>query len=299
VSQSNTVFPGIVRAARERSHSHLWSLADGTGLHAPYAQLAVDPETLRLCCHLCGKWFVSLGSHVRAHGYTADSYRRSMGLCRNTALTSAVLSTLIAGRQATGYRRDPDVRENLLQGRTARKEQQERSGAPTAVTDEPEQRVRIRRRALAAGRASRAAENKRALGTLLHRRGFATLHDLLRTSYADGADLEALARTTGLGRVRLRQEVAAAGIVVRATGHNTAASKHARATINDAEAAQRVGADDLYLWLDVRRQEGVSVAGLARELGRSVPWVNNRLARLEQAPGQTPYDTHAQIGAAL
>lgn len=59
----------------EQRHGHLWHLSDGTGLHAPPAALVIDPETRRLCCHLCGLWFRSLGSHVRAHGHTADSYR--------------------------------------------------------------------------------------------------------------------------------------------------------------------------------------------------------------------------------
>lgn len=68
-------------------HAHLWVLADGTGLHAPPGTLTRDAETGRLCCHLCGRWFRSLGSHVRAHGHTADTYRESMGLCRTRALT--------------------------------------------------------------------------------------------------------------------------------------------------------------------------------------------------------------------
>lgn len=281
------------------SHLHLWKLPDGTGLHAPYAELAVDSDTLNLCCHLCGKWFVSLGSHVRVHGYTANSYRQSMGLCQTTALTSALLSTSISGRQTAEYHRTSDVRENLLQGRVARRNRREHGGAPIPVTDEPEQRVRIRRSALAAGRATRAAQRHSALATLLHLRGFTTLHDFLRTSYADGADLASLAHSTGLGRRHLRHEVAAAGIVVRTSGRNTAAGKQARAVTNDAEAAQRVGADDLYLWLQDRRQAGASVAGLARDLGRSVPWVNNRLARLDQAQGHAPYVTRADSTAAL
>lgn len=65
------------RAAAEKAdgppvrHAHLWVLSDGTGLHAPPGTLTRDDETGRLC----GRWFRSLGSHVRAHGYTADTYR--------------------------------------------------------------------------------------------------------------------------------------------------------------------------------------------------------------------------------
>lgn len=64
------------------THAHLWTLPGGTGLHAPYGQLVRDPTTGRVCCHLCGRWFRSLGSHLRRHGLSATSYREAVGLCR-------------------------------------------------------------------------------------------------------------------------------------------------------------------------------------------------------------------------
>lgn len=72
-----------------RRHGHLWSLPDGTGLHAPPGRLVIEEGTGRVCCHLCGWWFTSLGIHVRAHGYTAGTYRQAMGLPRGSALTAA------------------------------------------------------------------------------------------------------------------------------------------------------------------------------------------------------------------
>lgn len=296
------------RLSVTRSHLHLWTLSDGTGLHAPYAELAVDQETLRLCCHLCGKWFVSLGSHVRAHGHTADSYRQAMGLCDTTALTCSALSTSIAERQSEGYRRDPQVRENLRDGRAARKTQTSAltvldalttPPVPSAAIVEPAQRVRRRRAALAAGRATAAARREQALASMLAERGYDCLHDFLRRSYAEGADLEGLARTTGLGRARLRREVEIAGITVRAVGHNTAEAKRSRTRANDAAAAQRVGSDDIRTWLSARHNEGWSVARMSREVGRSVPWINHRLKRAEPAARQASHETHVHTGVAL
>lgn len=295
------------RLSVTRSHLHLWTLSDGTGLHAPYAELAVDPETLRLCCHLCGKWFVSLGSHVRAHGYTADSYRQAMGLCDTTALTCSALSASIAGRQSVRYRRDPQVRENLRDGRAARKTQNlaltvldapTKPPAPSAVTGEPAQRVRRRRAALAAGRVTVAARREQTLAVMLAERDYDCLHDFLRRSYAEGVDLEGLAQRTGLGRARLRREVEMAGITVRAVGQNTAGAKRSRAYANDDAAALRVGCNDLLAWFSERRDKGWSVARLAREVGRSAPWVNQRLARLEPAARQAPPEPHVQTSLA-
>jgi hypothetical protein len=91
----------------ESQHARLWSLPDGAGLHAPYGELVVEPGTGRVCCHLCGRWFVSLGGHVRRHGYTADSYRKAMGLCRSRPLVAEALSRSIATRQRLAYQRCP------------------------------------------------------------------------------------------------------------------------------------------------------------------------------------------------
>ena len=95
------------RYRRAHTHAHLWSLPDGTGLHAPYGQLVIERDTGRVCCHLCGRWYVSLGGHVRRHGHTADSYRETMGLCRSRPLVAEALSRSIATRQSAAYQRSP------------------------------------------------------------------------------------------------------------------------------------------------------------------------------------------------
>ncbi len=88
-----TAVPGTVgpwpRPGAPGRHGHLWSLPDGTGLHAPPGRLVAEEGTGRLCCHLCGEWFVSLGVHVRVHGHTAGTYREAMRLPRATALVAA------------------------------------------------------------------------------------------------------------------------------------------------------------------------------------------------------------------
>ncbi|MBV9729784.1 MAG: MucR family transcriptional regulator [Pseudonocardiales bacterium] len=88
----------VNRSQRGHTHGHLWSLSDGTALHAPYGQLVTESGTGRVCCHLCGRWYVSLGGHLRTHGHTADSYRETMGLCRSRPLVAEALSRSIATR---------------------------------------------------------------------------------------------------------------------------------------------------------------------------------------------------------
>ncbi|MGH3812674.1 MAG: MucR family transcriptional regulator, partial [Pseudonocardiaceae bacterium] len=113
---TSTAAARVNRSWRAHSHSHLWSLPDGTGLHVPYGELVIEPGTGRVCCHLCGRWYVALGSHLRVHGHTADSYRDAMGLCRSRPLVADALSRSIATRQIEAYRRSPELRARLAVG---------------------------------------------------------------------------------------------------------------------------------------------------------------------------------------
>ncbi len=141
-----------------RAHAHLWSLPDGTGLHAPYGQLVIESGTGRVCCHLCGWWYVSLGGHLRTHGHTADSYRETMGLCRSRPLIAEALSRSIAVRQAGAYRRSPELRARLAIGQELSKAGRLATLAHTTRAASPSaESTRIRRAALDAGRKTRRA----------------------------------------------------------------------------------------------------------------------------------------------
>ncbi len=197
-------------------HAHLWSLPDGTGLHAPHGELVIESGTGRVCCHLCGRWYVSLGSHVRTHGHTADSYRDTMGLCRSRSLVAEALSRSIATRQTEAYRRSPALRARLAVGQEFSKTGRLATLAHTArTTSTSPEGARIRRAALDAGRVTRAARRDRALARRLRELGFDDLGDYLHHAYSAGASLRSLAKVTGLGWARLRREIDAAGITVR------------------------------------------------------------------------------------
>jgi hypothetical protein len=202
----------------EASHAHLWSLPDGTGLHAPYGQLVFEPGTGRVCCHLCGRWFVSLGGHLGRHGHNAESYRNLIGLCRSRPLVAETLSRSIATRQRQAYRRSPALRAQLAVGQELSKTGQLTTLAATAHTaTPPPELTRLRRAALEAGRATRAAERDRALGHRLSELGFDDLADYLRHACSSGVSLRRIAKTTRLGWARLRREIAALGAVTQVT----------------------------------------------------------------------------------
>ncbi|AGZ41087.1 MucR family transcriptional regulator [Actinoplanes friuliensis] len=269
------------RAASDSGHGHLWQLPDGTGLHARPAELTVDDATGRLCCHLCGRWYTSLGSHVRAHGHTADSYRSTLGLCAGEPLTARGLSAAIRDRQARRYRSNTELRDAFAAGAAQLRHTRDAS----ARLEEPEQRVTRRRAALQAGRETTAARRRRELDDRLTRLGHPDLAGYLRSAYAAGAGLQALAAATGLGRARLRAALDVAGVAVRPTGVNTAEGRRSRALSADRAAAVRVGTDDLHAWLGRRRTEGWSLVRLAAAVGHSTHWVRWRLDKTDVRAG--------------
>ena len=260
-------------------HDHAWRLADGTGLHAPPGELLVDDEAGRLCCHLCGEWFRSLGAHVRSHGHTAETYRAELGLARREPLTHAGLSEVISARQKQAYEASEPFRERLAQGQQdARSGELSRRAAAAREQNPPSPGTLVRQtRALEAGRATTATRRQAALNRLLLDSGSDDLPAYLRSRYAQGASLAQLARETGLGRSRLRHEMSSAAIQPRGSGQNTPDGRRSRARTAEAAAARRIGTDDLPGWLRARRDEGWTLAALGAAVGHSGHWVRWRL----------------------
>ncbi|MBA2552459.1 MAG: MucR family transcriptional regulator, partial [Geodermatophilaceae bacterium] len=146
------------------THAHLWALPDGTGLHAPYGRLVRDPDSDRVCCHLCGRWFRSLGSHVRRHGLSAADYRQVMGLCRSRPLTAGDVSAAISRRQAEAYRAHPDLRERLAAGQQLARSGQLAWRARSALDVEPPaEHSAVRSDTLRRGRETRDRQREAAL----------------------------------------------------------------------------------------------------------------------------------------
>lgn len=203
----------VGRSRRGNTHGHLWSLADGTGLHAPYGQLVFESGTGRVCCHLCGRWYVALGGHLRAHGHTADSYREAMGLCRSRPLVAEALSRSIATRQSEAYRRSPALRAQLSVGQELSRTGQLATLAAAAHTaSPPPELTRLRSAALDAGRTTRTAQLDRALARRLRELGFDDLAGYLRHACSTGTSMRSIAKAVGLGWARLRRELDAVGM---------------------------------------------------------------------------------------
>lgn len=257
-------------------HAHLWQLPDGTGLHAPFGRLTANGSTGELCCHLCGRWFRSLGAHVRVHGYTAEGYREAMGLMRSRALTATDLSQAISRRQADRYRQTPDLRDALAEGHRQARARQSDGHGRTSRSARPE-REASRQAELDRGRGTVQARREAQLAQRLASLGITDLGDYLRSAHDAGVSLQTMAGVTGLGRTRLRRALIEAGVDERPPGWNSPAGKRSRALAADAAAARRVGTQDIRAWLRERRAQGWSLAQLGHAVDRSGRWVRWRL----------------------
>src|SRR5262245_19024301 len=101
-------------------------LPDGTPHYAPPGGMLADGD--RVCCHLCGAWFLSVASHLRMHGWTKAAYIAAFGLEVGNPLTGALTrkrrSAALTARQA--------VEPALLRAQAAARTRA-RSGALTAA----------------------------------------------------------------------------------------------------------------------------------------------------------------------
>ncbi|WP_432986277.1 hypothetical protein [Dactylosporangium sp. CA-233914] len=184
----------------------LGRLDDGTPHYAPIGELPVDGD--RVCCHLCGRWFLSVASHLRVHGWTKAGYLEAFGLERTNPLSGP--ATRKRRASALGARgAEPAIRD-------ARRAARERagSGALTAAAARAargrahpaERRVKtlaalatIEPAARAAGNRRRGEEHRaRVAAAVAARSGFASFGEYVTARVRAGLSMAAISREAGL-----------------------------------------------------------------------------------------------------
>lgn len=77
-------------------------LKDGQASIISYGSLPMEGELrydgYKIQCHICGKWYRGLATHIRVHGLTADEYREEFSLNRSQPLCSPDISDGLADR---------------------------------------------------------------------------------------------------------------------------------------------------------------------------------------------------------
>lgn len=286
----------------------LGALADGTPCHAPPGVMEIADEHAR--CHLCGRWFRSVGAHLRSHGWDRASYRTAFGLERGQSLEGSTTRDRRARAMHRRRAHDPVVRAGCEIGRrwASTGELTRAAAAAARGRRQPEQRRRKTLRTLASipvevrtEAAARASVSRlRAIAERMATdAGFPTFAEFIRTRVAAGDSLARLSREAGLHKDWLTRHLRtvdadlAAGLTSDVAG--PCPPRH------DTRLLARIaglGFHDVAVFLRQRHlTEHRSVQAIATEVGMNVQSVQAAMAR-HRVP-RTPHATSRQRTAEL
>jgi hypothetical protein len=182
-------------------------LADGTPFYVPIGEVLVADA--RVVCHLCGRSFRSVTTHLRAHGWSKERYCLAFGLERGQSLEGDETRKLRSAAFTVRLIFEPAVREGSAAGwARARAGELTRDAAAAARGRPfPEQRRRrsARSRDTRQRGAARAASRQRAdrelaagAANAAARLGFPDIGSLVAARSAAGLSLAAMSREIGL-----------------------------------------------------------------------------------------------------
>ena len=309
--RANPVDPALGSPARLPAKPIVGVLPDGTPYCAPVGQVVEDGALVT--CHLCGHAFRSVAAHLRSHGWTKAQYCEAFGLERRQSLEGADTRKLRAAAFSARMVFESALRSGSAHGRElARSGQLSRQAADAARGRPfPEQRRQRSRTAVSAAARSQLARanSERAdqrlaavADDVAHRRGYATIGQLVQDMIRSGHSLTEISLDCGLHKDWMSRHLPRL---------DPAAAAAAAAGIDRLDARwmpvlRTIGFDDVASYLRHRHHvEHKSVNAIAREVGLSFHAVTAALSRhgLEIAPHAAKRHSAqarvAQVAAAL
>ena len=88
--------------------------------HGPRGAVALNIETGLAQCHECGRWFASIGSHVKAHGMTSRVYKLKHGIRLGSSLDG---DNGARSRNRNHHNLTKEAKEKASQSRARRREE--------------------------------------------------------------------------------------------------------------------------------------------------------------------------------
>lgn len=192
-------------------------LPDGTPYYVPIGRLPADGD--RVCCHLCGQWFLSVASHLRAHGWTKDGYIAAFGLERGNALTGEATHKRRAAAFTSRQLSEPVIRQAQRSARERARTGELTAAAAAAAkgrTHPPQRRPKtlatlaaISPEARAAGTARWAHERLNTMAaTVAATFGFPDFTAYVVDRLSAGMSMAAISREAGLHKDWLNRHLA-------------------------------------------------------------------------------------------
>lgn len=258
-------------------------LADGTPYFAPIGRMVADGD--RVCCHLCGRWFLSVASHLRGHGWTKDGYIAAFGLEGRNSLAGVATrkrrAAALTARQIT----DPSIWDAQRAARTRARRGELTAAAAAAARGRahpPERRPKTlaalaaaRPEARAAGYARWRQEQLTTIATdVAARFGFADFTAYVTSRLAAGMSMAAISREAGLHKDWVCRHLAQVVPEAALDGRPDHRDQRWRPVLD------RLGFADLATYLRVRHvDQHRTVAAIAAESGRSTQAVSTAMRR--------------------
>lgn len=271
-----------VGAASEPTRLAGW-LPDGTPRYAPVGRLLVDGD--RVCCHLCGQWFLSVASHLRAHGWSKAEYVDAFGLELGNPLTGAATRQRRAAALTARHRTEPAIAQAQQQARARARSGELAALAAAANTGRqhsPERRAKTlaalrsvdpQARARASARRARARLVAHSTQTAAAF-GFEQFSAYAANRIAAGLSLAAISREAGRHKDWLSRHLATIGPTVQAADRPDPNDRRWQPILTD------LGFTDLSCYLHTRHvEQHRTVAAIATESGRSRDAVTSALRR--------------------
>lgn len=263
-------------------------LADGTPHYAPVGRLLEDGD--RVCCHLCGHWFLSVASHLRAHGWSKAAYVDAFGLELGNPLAGAATHKRRAAALTARGVTEPAIRRAQQQARERARTGELTAHAKTANTGRSHSTERLpkTRAALAAidPRARSAGTARRVRSQLATRAataaaafGFDDFAAYAANRVAAGHSLAAMSREAGLHKDWVSRHLAELAPSVRRDSAPDRNDQRWQAILD------RLGFADLNAYLHTRHvEQHWTVAAIAGESGRSRSVVQSAMRRHGVSP---------------
>lgn len=275
IAQATRV-PGASTGGAVRSGRPVGRLADGTPYWAAVGRMEIDGDRVR--CHLCGRWFLSVASHLRVHGWAKSDYVAAFGLELGNSLAGEATrkrrSAALTARQAV----EPAIQraQDAARARSS-------SGALTMAARlaargraHPSERraktlaalARISRTARAEGSRRRAERHRQRIASVsADRFGFDDFVGYVVDRLGHGMSLAAISREAGLHKDWVSRQLPALAPDIARTRRSL------RPHVGDARlrpVALSFGFADSAAYLRCRHvEEHRSVAAIAAEAGVS------------------------------
>jgi lambda repressor-like predicted transcriptional regulator len=247
-------------------------LDDGTPCYAPVGRLLEDGD--RVCCHLCGSWFLSVASHLRVHGWTKADYVTAFGLELGNPLSGEATRKRRSAALTARLAVEPTLRDALAAARTRSRTGELTAAAASAARGRPHPAQRraktlatlagISAEARASGARRYAQDRLRDLAwQVAHRFGFEDFEAYAAARLLDGHSLAAISREAGQHKDWLSRHLA----VLAPSVQPTTVRPHA-SDMRLRPVASRHGFADPAAYLRARHvAEHRSVAAIAAETG--------------------------------